>query len=271
MVRAAALFFLCFSLAFLAGAIPQAMSAGCDERVILQPTPRPVPAPAIKPAAPTNVPPPSVVTPKASPPDEDAMTRHVHGLLVPFRADLAKEQAELRAQLKAISEQLRVVAERQAQPGPPGPPGKDGRDGKDGTTPTLPPPVVGKDGKDGVPGRDGLPGPAGKDAVPADLSRLEAAIEKLTARIDAIGNHPPATNPANEELILYYTSRDCVPCKEVDTKIATLKAAGWPVVITRLSPQDAAVQGVPQLYQPFRNKKVVGAADCQSFLSLLSR
>ena len=71
----------------------------------------------------------------------------------------------------------------------------------------------------------------------------------------------------SEPLILYYTSRGCTECEPLDAKIEEMKTRGWPIVVTRLSPQEAEVQGVPRMYIPSRDKHVVGIRNISSYLS----
>ena len=125
-----------------------------------------------------------------------------------------------------------------------------------------------------IPGPQGPPGPPGKDGLPgreADNSAFEAriaAIEKELAALKGVS----AEQAKNADLILYYTSQDAGgSIAAVDKKIDELKARGWPIVVTRLSPTDASVQGVPLLFMPFKNQKVAGVSNCLTHLALLIR
>ena len=150
---------------------------------------------------------------------------------------------------------------------------------------------AGPAGKPGDPGPPGPPGPPGKDVDPAVLAGLTAATEQnrmaldelrsrldnLDARIEEVlsklsegtQTKPDGALYTSDDLILYYTSRSCTECKVVDEKIASLKAKGWPIVVTRLSATDASIQGVPRLYVPSKNKHVRGIRNCLSYLSSL--
>lgn len=83
------------------------------------------------------------------------------------------------------------------------------------------------------------------------------------------GGQPTPPTYTSNDLILYYTSRSCSECRSVDERIESMKARGWPIVITRLSPTDAAVQGVPRIYVPSKDRHVVGINNCIAFLSTL--
>jgi hypothetical protein len=71
------------------------------------------------------------------------------------------------------------------------------------------------------------------------------------------------------DLMMYFTSRSAPGCKPVDDRIQAMKDEGWPIVVTRLSSQDAQVQGVPRLYIPSKDKHVVGISNCRVYLSTL--
>lgn len=105
----------------------------------------------------------------------------------------------------------------------------------------------------------------------ADLrEKIQAILEKQQEPAK-----PPTTDPApkdrSADLILYYTSRSCTECKNVDAKIDALKNRGWPIVVTRLSPTDARTQGVPRIYVPSKDKHVVGISNCMQYLTSLIR
>jgi hypothetical protein len=145
--------------------------------------------------------------------------------------------------------------------GQPGPPGKDGRDGKDGTA-ANPQQLVGiQNGLGQLEGR---------------LTRLEALVEANAKQIEQLNNAPPpsdsdpvtATPPA--AMFLYYTSRGCEGCKDVDKRIEQLKSKGAPIVVTRLSPKDAGVTGVPRIFIPDSNRHIVGKSNCMVYLAGVS-
>lgn len=85
----------------------------------------------------------------------------------------------------------------------------------------------------------------------------------------ATDNRSADRSSAFENLILYYTSRECERCRECDERINQLKAGGWPVIVTRLAPRDAQVDGVPRMLMPFKRRHVVGEENCLRYLESL--
>jgi hypothetical protein len=139
--------------------------------------PTPAPKPIVQqpnPAKPTTrVPPVVELKPQAIP--DEAMHKHVHGLLLPFRQETVERQKAVEAKLAEVIRSLDVLKGQPMQPVPmqplPGPPGPSGKDGLDG--------------------KDGLPGPAGKDAQPIDVTALAEAIARMVKQQP---QQPPIVN-----------------------------------------------------------------------------
>lgn len=123
------------------------------------------------------------------------------------------------------------------------------------------------------------PSPVTPDQVQQVLSLIQqnqSAIASIQTALEAKPEPPPVVDTNDdkqrlENLILYYTSRSCTKCKDLDDKIAKLKQEGWPIVVTRVSPQEAQVSGVPRVFLPSTNKHVVGISNCTVYLNSLIR
>lgn len=147
-------------------------------------------------------------------------------------------------------------------------------------------------GPQGLPGQDGAPGMPGQagstvsvedladkisDAVDAKLPDIEKVIADKIAAAIAEGickcdtDKPEIPADASSDLLLYYTSHGCEKCKPIDERVAKLKSAGWPIVVTRLAPRDAEVYGVPRIYVPATGANVDGFTNVSQFLSTLVR
>jgi hypothetical protein len=98
-----------------------------------------------------------------------------------------------------------------------------------------------------------------KGKVQEDDNRIKDAEDKATK---AEKGEKFAKN-----LIMYYTGIGCTACKETDKKVAELKTNGYPIVVTRLSPKNAELQGVPRIHVPYSNENVEGTLDCNFYLA----
>lgn len=107
-----------------------------------------------------------------------------------------------------------------------------------------------------------------------DHSGIEERLAAIEARLDDLEAEPdepsdPSGDSSLENLVLYYTSRAAPDVKVVDEKINELKRKGYPIVVTYLSPREAELKGVPQIFMPYSGKKVVGISNCLFFLAQL--
>jgi hypothetical protein len=83
------------------------------------------------------------------------------------------------------------------------------------------------------------------------------------------GQVPPTPTDADSR-ILYFTSQGCKECITATEKIEALKAKGAPITIITLSEKDAATNGVPMIFVPKTNRKVIGLANVLSYLTLVT-
>ena len=97
------------------------------------------------------------------------------------------------------------------------------------------------------------------------IDSLTARVDGLENRVDDLIENPPTG--ASENLMLYYTSKNCTGCKEVDEKIKELKAKGMPIVTTILAERDASLTGVPKIYYPYKDVTISGVSNCQFHLA----
>jgi hypothetical protein len=127
----------------------------------------------------------------------------------------------------------------------------------------IPKPKDGADGKDGPQGPQGPEGPAGPQGDPAyvDYDRI---VSDVIARLPS----PEPTDADNR--ILYFTSRSCTECEAATTKIESLKARGAPITIITLSEVEAATKGVPMIWIPKTERKIVGLANVLSYLTMVT-
>jgi hypothetical protein len=114
----------------------------------------------------------------------------------------------------------------------------------------------------GPKGDRGEQGPSGKvtDDQLDDIARRAAAIVK--------GTLPPPTD-ANSR-VLYFTSISCTACGRANEMIDALKKRGAPITVITLSERDAETQGVPMIFIPATDRKIVGLSNVVSYLSTVT-
>lgn len=139
----------------------------------------------------------------------------------------------------------------QGPPGPAGPPGEPGPRGPAGIR--------------GERGCDGPPGPAGPKGDKGDRGETGPAGKSGPPGAPL----PLPEGTVSDRLLIYFTSSDCRGCAEIDAKIANLKEHGWPIVVARLAPQQAQVQGVPRIFRPSTGDNVEGVAKVKEYLAYL--
>lgn len=130
-------------------------------------------------------------------------------------------------------------------------------------------PKCGPPGQDGRDGKQGPPGPPGEVDVGL-LAEIQAAQAEILDRLAQLEQTRP--EDPDERLLLYYTTKHpSERIRRVDAAIAELKGDGWPIVITRLDPQDTKTRGVPRIYVLAQDRHIVGVSNCLSFLATLVR
>lgn len=176
---------------------------------------------------------------------------------------------ELLAALKADEDLLLALQGKQGQQGAQGEPGPIGPAGPAGP--------IGPAGKDGVDGKDGEHGNVTDDqlqqivaGVADSLKNDQEFIAMVTLPAPApdlseIGN--AAVSDFASKVWLYYTAASAPDLAPVDEKIQALRNQGYPIIVTYLTPQQATVMGVPMIFVPSTNKKVVGISNCTQFLA----
>ena len=150
--------------------------------------------------------------------------------------------------------------ETEQQPGPQGEPGAQGPQGPQGPQ--------GEKGDPFEPTDEFVQRIA--SSVAAALKADETFANSLKPEmpeIDIEGLNDAAVANFASQVWLYYTSASAPQLVEVDEKIQALREQGYPIIVTYLTPQQATVMGVPMIFVPSTNKKVVGISNCTQFLA----
>jgi hypothetical protein len=116
----------------------------------------------------------------------------------------------------------------------------------------------------------GLRGPAGKDGEPGKIT--DSDIDEAARRAADIikGTYIPSTPTDADSRVLYFTSKSCTQCTRANEMIQNLKSRGAPITIISLSEKDAETNGVPMIFIPATDRKVVGLANVLSYLSTVT-
>jgi hypothetical protein len=133
----------------------------------------------------------------------------------------------------------------------------------------------GKDGGLGPPGKDGAPGADGKDATFSDQQIASIVAMAAAQAAEMLKNGSP-TKPSDQgesdadARWLYFTSKSCKDCGRANEMIENLKSKGAPITVITLSEKDAATQGVPMIFIPKTNRRIVGLSNVISYLSMVT-
>jgi hypothetical protein len=163
--------------------------------------------------------------------------------------------------------------------GPEGPAGAEGPAG-----------VSGQPGPAGPPGLAGDPGPPGPvsnpivtdDQLQSMMNGIVTALKNDREFLDLVTVQPPVPTISEEDeakianaavinfadkVWLYYTSSSATQVKPVDDKIMALRQQGYPIIVTYLSPKQATVMGVPMIFIPSSDEKIIGINNCLQYLA----
>lgn len=91
-------------------------------------------------------------------------------------------------------------------------------------------------------------------------------MDEIAQRAAAIlkGSMPPTDA---ENRVLYFTSDSCKECGRANEMVQKLKSRGAPITIIKLSERDAETRGVPMIFVPKTERRIVGLNNVTAYLS----
>lgn len=134
--------------------------------------------------------------------------------------------------------------------------------------------IKGERGERGPPGEVGPAGPPGPvgpkgDRGPGITEEELAEVARMAAEI-VIAQTPTPPPTDAQSRVLYFTSVSCTECGRANEMIEALKSRGAPITVIKLSERDAETQGVPMIFIPATDRKIVGLANVVSYLSTVT-
>lgn len=161
-------------------------------------------------------------------------------------------------------------------------------------------------GPQGPAGSDGAKGQDGRDGQPCEITSelvdfIATEASKRVKACDCKDTNPPVTQPVpeggagdcactDEQLdeiarraaaivkasspptdadarVLYFTSKSCTQCDSTNKRVEELKSRGAPITVITLSEREAETRGVPMIYIPKTDKRIVGLSNVNSYLA----
>lgn len=113
------------------------------------------------------------------------------------------------------------------------------------------------------------PVPDGGNSTGGDCECTDEQMDEIARRAAAIlkASMPPTDA---ENRVLYFTSDSCKECGRANELIQKLKNRGAPITVIKLSERDAETRGVPMIFIPKTERRIVGLANVISYLSTVT-
>jgi hypothetical protein len=99
-----------------------------------------------------------------------------------------------------------------------------------------------------------------------DCACTDEQLDEIARRAAAILKGSTAPSDADAR-VLYFTSDSCTQCDAPNKRVAELKSRGAPITVIKLSERDAETRGVPMIFIPKTERRIVGLSNVNAYLA----